>query len=142
MEEVYAYMPTYDGRNVALLDMPTRSNKYDASVLKDYREFLNLRNDVNKAIEEIRTKGEVGSAQEVDLTVPNSDLLRKYALDENTEELARLFIVSKVQVGEKLSAKRTSGEKCPRCWNYVDHLEKVDEETCVCHRCHETLEGK
>lgn len=142
MEEVYKNMPNYDGRNVALLDMPKHTEKFDSSVLKDYKDFLNLRNDVNKAIEEKRANNVVGSAQEVELILPNNELLKKYHLDENLDELARLFIVSKVSLGDKLEANRTSGEKCPRCWNYVDHLEEVDEETHVCHRCHETLLGK
>ena len=63
-------------------------------------------------------------------------------LDKNLEELAKLLIVSKVEINENIKnieAHRIDAIKCPRCWNYVDKLEKVDDETAVCHRCKEVL---
>ena len=58
------------------------------------------------------------------------------------KELAKLLIVSKVEINENIKnieAHRIDAIKCPRCWNYVDKLEKVDDETAVCHRCKEVL---
>ena len=38
-----------------------------------------------------------------------------------------------------LFAWKIEAQKCPRCWNYVDKLVKVDEETEVCERCAHVL---
>ena len=107
-----------------------------------YQDFLSFRNDVNKTIEEIRSKNIVGSSQEVLLVTPDLDILKDTKLDKNLEELAKLLIVSKVEINENIKnieAHRIDAIKCPRCWNYVDKLEKVDDETAVCHRCKEVL---
>jgi len=139
MEEVHVNMPDYNSKSAGLLDYPTKSHEFDASTLKDYKEFMSLRDNVNKALEEIRAKGIVGSSQEALLVLPNSELLTKLGLDKNLKELARLFIVSKVEIGETLEAHRVDAIKCPRCWNYVDKLYKVDEESEVCERCKEVV---
>ena len=141
MDEVYQNMPDYDGRNVALLDMPKKSNEFDAKVLKDYKEFMTFRADVYKAIEELRVNNVIGSSQDCDVYLNEVAILKETGLDKDLEELSRLLVVSKVKLGSELKVTKASGEKCPRCWNYVDELEEVDEETHVCHRCHEALKG-
>ena len=142
MEEVYQNMPDFNSSSVALLDTPKVTHDYDESVLKMYQDFLTFRNDVNKTIEEIRSKNIVGSSQEVLLVTPDLEILKATKLDKNLEELAKLLIVSKVEINENIKnieAHRIDAIKCPRCWNYVDKLEKVDDETAVCHRCKEVL---
>ncbi len=139
MEEVHANMPDYNGKSASLLLMKERSHKFSKDVLRQYKDFLMLRNEANKLIEELRAKGEVGSSQEVSLTLKNSPILKETHLDNNLEELARLFIVSKVSLGDLNKAERTSGHKCPRCWNYVDKLVKIDDENEVCERCAHAL---
>ena len=52
-----------------------------------------------------------------------------------------LLIVSKVEFADikEVEAHHIEAHKCPRCWNYVDKLVKVDEETEVCERCAHVL---
>ena len=135
MEEVHNNMPDYNGKSAALLDYPEVSHEFDKSVLADYKSFMNLRDEVNKAIEEVRASGVIGSSQEALLVLPKSGLLVKLGLDKKEDELARLFIVSKAIIGDKLEVKHIDAQKCPRCWNYVEKLYPVDDETCVCERC-------
>ena len=139
MEEVHNNMPDYNGKSAALLDYPEATHEFDKSVLADYKAFMNLRDEVNKAIEEVRASGVIGSSQEALLVLPKSDLLIKLGLDKKEDELSRLFIVSKAIIGEKLEVKHIDAKKCPRCWNYVEKLYPVDDETCVCERCKEVL---
>ena len=142
MEEVYKNMPNYDNRSASLLDYPKESHEFSKDVLDEYQEFLSFRNDVNKAIEEKRSSGVVGSSQEALIVTKDYDVLHKTHLDNNLEELAKLLIVSKVEINNSIDgveAHHIDAVKCPRCWNYVDKLEKVDDETCVCHRCKEVL---
>ncbi len=142
MEEVHENMPDYNGKSASLLTMVKKSNEYGKDVLKQYKDFIALRNEVNKAIEEVRASQVVGSSQEVELTVNEADVLKNTGLNNNLEELARLFIVSKVKLGDKIEARRSEAHKCPRCWNYVDNLVKIDDETFVCERCAEALKGQ
>lgn len=142
MEEVYKNMPNYDNRSASLLDYPKESHEFSKDALDEYQEFLSFRNDVNKAIEEKRSSGVVGSSQEALIVTKDYDVLHKTHLDNNLGELAKLLIVSKVEINNSIDgveAHHIDAVKCPRCWNYVDKLEKVDDETCVCHRCKEVL---
>ncbi len=141
MEEVHVNMPDYNGKSAQLLAYPTKSSEYAKDVLKDYEEFKVLRDAVNKEIEQVRVQGVVGSSQEALVILPKSKLLEKLGLDKNIEELARLLIVSKVELSDKnaVEVHHIDAEKCPRCWNYVDKLYDIDGETKVCKRCHEVL---
>lgn len=141
MEEVHVNMPDYNGKSAQLLSYPVKSNVYGKDVLKDYEDFKALRDAVNKEIEQVRVQGVVGSSQEALVVLPKSKLLEKLGLDKNIEELARLLIVSKVELSDKndVEVHHIDAQKCPRCWNYVDKLYDIDSETKVCKRCHEVL---
>lgn len=142
MEEVYKNMPLYDGRSVSLLDYPKESHEFDKEILDEYSEFLSYRDDVNKAIEEKRISGVIGSSQEALIVTKDYEILKKTGLDQNLADLAKLLIVSKVEINNDINgveAHHIDAVKCPRCWNYVDKLEQIDQETCVCHRCAEVL---
>ena len=144
MEEVHVNMPDYNGKSAQLLDYPKVSHDFDKSVLDDYEEFKKLRDEVNKEIESVRSQGIVGSSQEALVVLPKSKFLTKLGLDKNIKELARLLIVSKVELSDKdtIEAHHIDAKKCPRCWNYVDELYPLDVETSVCKRCHEVLSEK
>ena len=141
MEEVYVNMPDYDNKSAQLLDYPKVSHDYDKSVLEDYENFKAFRDEVNKKIEGVRVGGVIGSSQEALVVLNKNELLTKLGLDKNIEELARLLIVSKVEFADKkeIEVHRIDAQKCPRCWNYVDKLYPLDEETHVCKRCHDVL---
>lgn len=142
MEEVHVNMPDYNGKSAAFLDYPKASHEYGEKVLKQYADFIEYRNEVNKAIEEIRSKNIVGSSQEALIVTPAYEILKVTGLDKNLGELAKLLIVSKVEVDSSkkaVEAHHIDAVKCPRCWNYVDKLVQVDDETEVCERCAEVL---
>ncbi len=142
MEEVHSNMPDYNNESVSLLDYPRISHDYSENILNQYDKFIAYRNDINKAIEELRAKNVVGSSQEALIITPDVDVLKDTGLDKNLDELAKLLIVSKVSIDDKLSApiaKKIEAHKCPRCWNYVNELYEIDEETHVCKRCKEVL---
>lgn len=144
MEEVHQNMPDYNGKSAQFLDYPKVSHKYDKSVLEDYEQFKQLRDNVNKKIEEVRSQGLIGSSQEALVVLPHNELLKKLGLDNSLEEVAKLFIVSRVEIGDykQIEVHHIDAQKCPRCWNYVDKLYEVDSETSVCKRCHEVLRKK
>ncbi|MFA5481492.1 MAG: isoleucine--tRNA ligase, partial [Bacilli bacterium] len=141
MDEVYHHLPLASKSNVQLLDMPKASHEFARVVIDDYLAFMKLRDAVLKRLEEARSSGQIGSSQEAYVNLPKTNpLLIKLGFNQNLNELARLFVVSKVELveGEDISVGRVGGHKCPRCWNYVEVLH-ADEDQEVCQRCHHAL---
>ena len=137
MDEIYHSLSYANKDNVQMLDYPSASHQFDESVIKDYQALMELRDIVLKKLEEARSSGLIGSPQEAHVSLEeNNALLKKLKLDENEAELARLFVVSKVDFKAKdgVLVTRAEGEKCPRCWNYVEQLHE-HEEHAVCPRC-------
>ncbi len=136
MEEVHANMPDYNGKSAQLLKYPGKTGDFDKKVLQNYEKFLQARDLVNKKLEEARSSGIIGSSQEALVVLPNS---YKEILGEKGVE--KLLIVSKVEYSDvkEIEAHHIEAKKCPRCWNYVDKLVKVDDETEVCERCAHVL---
>ncbi len=134
MEEVHQNMPDFTGKSAQLLDYPTKSNEYGESYLGAYKKFLELRDAVNKKLEEARNSNVIGSSQEALVVLPNS---AKEIVGDSALDVAKLFIVSKVEFMDvkEVEAHHIEAQKCLRCWNYVDKLYKVDDESEVCERC-------
>lgn len=140
-EEAYRYIPG-DNKldSVHLLDMPTVVEYEFDSKLWDL--FFEVKNDVNKALEEARSEKVIGSSLEAEVKINLGD---KYSLvkDELGNYLHQLLIVSKViftdedlPMGDtvKLLVVKSNGCKCNRCWNYVDEL--VSD---ICPRCNRVI---
>ena len=97
---------------------------------KEYTELLRVRENVSKAIEFLRANKNVGSSLEADILIQGENLA---VLEKYKNELADLFIVSHVFLGQKegfvglfayesnglkINVKLAEGEKCQRCWKY------------------------
>ncbi len=140
-EEAYRYIPGDNKKqSVHLLDMPT-IKEYDFDD-KLWNLFFDVKNDVNKALEQARNEKTIGSSLEAEIKLNLSD---KYTIikDELGDCLHQLLIVSKVIFTEedlpkgdniKLQVVKSNGHKCNRCWNYVDEL-----ITDICPRCNEVI---
>lgn len=139
-EEAYRYIPGDKLVSVHLLDMPTVVEYDFDSKLWDL--FFEVKNDVNKALEEARSEKVIGSSLEAEVKINLGD---KYSLvrEELGDYLHQLLIVSKViftdedlPMGDnvKLLVVKSNGCKCNRCWNYVDEL--VSD---ICPRCNSVI---
>lgn len=134
-EEIYTFLPVVDRLpSVHLLMMP-RVKKLDEAKLLSLEKLLDVRASAYQVLEVKRKEGVLGSSQEALLVLNKEDT----NLEDNVkalakDELARLFIVSEVKLGDALSVTKHQGEKCPRCWNYHDTLVSVKEHH-VCERC-------
>ena len=153
MDEVNNSFKLSGESNVQFLEFPKVSHKYGEEVLKNYNLFFKLRDDVLKAIENVRREGTIGSSQECELEILLKAEEFKLFESISERELTKLFIVSKAKFVKemnnetldgtyaKVKVNKASGEKCERCWNYVDHLNDV-EDAHVCDRCFEVVHGK
>ena len=135
-EEVYSLLP-HTEESVHLTDMPEVVTYSDSTEVEElFNLFFELKDKVNKKLEEARNEKLIGSALEA---VVKINLEPKY--NEVKEKLGsylhQLFIVSKVEYttdGEEVVVEKSTGEKCNRCWNYVDHLNGD-----ICDRCHNII---
>lgn len=142
MQEVYENLPLAKHEvNVQLLAMPKRSSDYQSETLQLYAAFGTLRDQVLVALEAKRSEGLIGSSQEANIEFYVEDMKLKSALlTLNSEELARLFVVSHASISNhkhEVVVHAAKGEKCERCWNYRDLVETPQGH--ICHRCNEVV---
>ena len=142
-EEIYDNMPYEDAESVHLLDFPEKNVIEDAALEAKWDKLLEVRDDVNKALEESRNEKVIGKSLEAAVEIYSNDS-EVVELLNSVANLHQLFIVSSVEVKENVGATydlatvkvtKAQGHRCERCWNIV---EEVTEES-LCHRCHSIL---
>ena len=135
-EEVYSLLPHTD-ESVHLTDMPEVVTYSDSTEVEElFNLFFELKDKVNKKLEEARNDKLIGSALEAVVKI-NLDEKYNEVKEKLGSYLHQLFIVSKVEYttdGEEVVVEKSTGEKCNRCWNYVDHLNGD-----ICDRCHNII---
>lgn len=127
-----------------------------------WEKLRNIRNDVNKVLEQARVEKQIGSSLEGKILLYVSDEELRSSVKSLTtssngvDELRYLFIVSQVEVldttarleGLKYSLQSDAwgigvvdaqGEKCDRCWNYSTHVGESTEHPLLCERCVDAL---
>jgi isoleucyl-tRNA synthetase len=114
--------------------------------------LLGVKRAVAKSLEDLRQAKTIGSSleAEVDIYVENEKM--RVVLKKHLDQLRYYFLVSGVRILEgqapagaldaedanlkiKTIARKSSGQKCARCWNYYspDQMDKTHPE--ICHRC-------
>ena len=142
-EEIYDNMPYEDAESVHLLDFPEKNVIEDVALEAKWDKLLEVRDDVNKALEESRNEKVIGKSLEAAVEIYSNDS-EVVELLNSVDNLHQLFIVSSVVVKENdgatynlatVKVTKAQGHRCERCWNIV---EEVTEES-LCHRCHGIL---
>ena len=138
-EEVYDNMPYEDAESVHLTDFPAKNLIDDAALEAKWDKLLEVRDDVNKALEESRKEKVIGKSLEAAVEIYSNDS-EVVELLNSVDNLHQLFIVSSVEVKENdgvaydlatVKVTKAEGHRCERCWNIV---EEVNEEG-LCPRC-------
>lgn len=123
-----------------LLDMPkVRKNFPDEEkLINSFTLFMELRDYILKEIEVKREANIFNKSLEADITIdaPKEyhDAIKDLELDLNDTLMVsnvKLKIAKKI----KVSAKKTKGKPCDRCWNYHTNLNKDN----LCARCSEII---
>ena len=145
-EEVYKYFVGNKEASIYLENMPVAEKYENAEELKaKYAEFMLLRNDVLKALENARNAKIIGKSFSAKLSIKPTESVQKL-IDSMNINLQRVFIVSEFEVvngelvGETFDSgvilvKPAEGVVCSRCWQVVP---SVNEDE-LCPRCHEIL---
>lgn len=152
-DEAWTYVPGDHPESVQLVDFPTVTlSPEDQALLNDFRPLLELREDVQKALEVARQEKRIGNSLEAHLHLYPSDrareILRMYP------PLTELFIVSQLTLHTSdetipdealrfpdlaVVVARASGEKCERCWMVLPDVGSDAEHPTLCARCATTV---
>jgi isoleucyl-tRNA synthetase len=151
-DEIWKFAPGVEHISVQLSQMPdVKQSRYDAGLEHKWLQFIEIRDDVLKALEDARAKKLIGNAlgAAIDLYVDKETI----GLLSQFEQLEQLFIVSKVAVHtavsipadavqfKKLAVRVSSaeGEKCERCWNVTPEVGMSKAHPTLCKRCAEVV---
>jgi isoleucyl-tRNA synthetase len=158
-EEVWQYLPTFPGKNdsVHLEQLPEPEAAYEDKVIEEqWERILDVRAEVNRALELARKNKEVGHSLDAEITLGVSGQLLEQ-LSGQEEMLSRVFIVSRVRLAEPgsldagiesvdlpgmlIQVKPASAEKCARCWVREETVGSHEDQPEICSRCVKELDA-
>ncbi|AUF83478.1 isoleucine--tRNA ligase [Mesoplasma syrphidae] len=147
VEEVYQSLSIGNkAASVHLLDVRKQEFEQSSEFVKKWASVMELRDDINKALEVARENKIINKAFEATIEV---ELKPQYADLAKVENLAQIFIVSQLNFVKKTenfveqnlaftNVKLRDGVKCERCWGIFDEL--INQE--ICQRCYEVVNQK
>ncbi|WEV71528.1 isoleucine--tRNA ligase [Lactobacillus sp. ESL0785] len=147
MEEIWSFLKEKEDY-IQLANMPeveTFANREE--LLDNWHHFMNLRDDVLKALEEARDKKLIGKSFEAAVTLyPTKET--KTVLDELNADFRQILIVSKLTIatGEApenaeqlpnaaIIVEHAAGEVCPRCRMIRTDIGADSSLPMLCGRC-------
>jgi isoleucyl-tRNA synthetase len=103
-----------------------------------------VRESVNKAIEDVRTAGAVGSSLQANVRIA-APAATQALLASLGEDLKFVLITSQavLAAADELSVEVTpsTAQKCERCWHYRDDVGHDAAHPTICGRCTSNLFG-
>lgn len=157
-EEIWQFMSFTDEESVFLSNFPVvREEFVDLELEKRWQGLIDVRDLVNKALEEKRAQKVIGNSLEAKVVL-YAQGERAQLLNQYRDFLPALFIVSSVELSqyserpedaltsEEISdlavvVQRAEGKKCQRCWNWSETVGSFDDEPEVCSRCYQVLKA-
>ncbi len=154
-DEIWKAMPHHDGvrlENVVLNDIPDAIDSlFDDELEKKWQKTEELRDIVNRSLEEARAAHEIGKSLEAKVTISAAGKTYDFINGEK-DELAKIFIVSGVEIlrddsladeleGIKVKVSKAGGVKCPRCWTFSENAGTDPEHPELCPRCTQVVKG-
>lgn len=150
-EEAWSYIPYNTKDSVHLSDMPKPTN-IDYNIIEKWETFMNIRDNVNRALENARNNKIIGKSLEAKVIISNSKNFNTIEFLSSFDNLQQLFIVSQVEFSNDqteneqfeystVSVVKADGEKCKRCWNYSKEINIHDESNDICPRCKNVLKN-
>jgi isoleucyl-tRNA synthetase len=149
-DEVWKFIPAVTEESVQLTDLPEYQELSNAEALEEkWTQFLNLRDDVLKALEEARNQKVIGKSLTAKVTLYVNDNSRAL-LDSIKENMNQLFIISGFEVAgtyeeapdnaikletAAIVVTKAEGETCERCWIVTPEVGQDPEHSTLCQRC-------
>lgn len=155
-EEIWQTIPGNHGQSIFIEQWYSAWPIIDEINMDDWEQLHLIRDEVNKALEETRQKGEIGSALAAEVTLYADDkVLPK--LSRLGEELRFLLITSGAHVhpaskspkglitteyGVSIEVAASTYEKCARCWHRRPDVGQNNEHPELCLRCVGSISGQ
>ncbi|NHC39594.1 isoleucine--tRNA ligase [Bacillus sp. MM2020_1] len=155
-DEVWKYIPSVTEESVQLTDLPEYQELTNAKALEDkWTEFMHLRDDVLKALEEARNQKVIGKSLTAKVTLYVNEKSRAL-LDSIDENMKQLFIISGFEVAGNyeeapenalkletaaIVITKAEGETCERCWIVTPDVGQDSEHPTLCPRCAEVVKA-
>ncbi|MEH7075031.1 isoleucine--tRNA ligase [Neobacillus drentensis] len=153
-DEVWKFIPEVTEESVQLTDLPEYQELKNAQALEEkWTEFLHLRDDVLKALEEARNQKVIGKSLTAKVTLYVNEKSRAL-LDSIEENMKQLFIISGFEVAgtyeeapenavkletAAIVVTKAEGETCERCWIVTPEVGQDHEHPTLCPRCAEVV---
>jgi isoleucyl-tRNA synthetase len=144
-EELWSRLPGARAASVHLSEFPADAGSWqDEALDQDWGQLLDLRNQVNAALESARQRKEIGNALSAHVTISTSGAWLAL-VDKYRAELAMWLITSSVTVERggpetpAIGVRHADGEKCPRCWRFVTERLQDGDAAGLCVRCADAI---
>jgi isoleucyl-tRNA synthetase len=118
----------------------------DAALLAKWEDIRQVRDLVNKKIEDKRATGQIGASLQANIVIRCDDPVFS-KLSSLGNDLKFVFITSQVALehakGSALSVdvSPSTDQKCERCWHYRDDVGHDPAHATLCGRCTSNLYG-
>jgi len=155
-EEIWQFIPGYNNESIFTGLWYDAWPVVDAVTMADWEQLHLIRDEVNKALEETRQKGEIGSALAAEVTLyADSKVFPK--LNRLGEELRFLLITSgatvqhmdlspagltRTEYGVSIEVAASKHAKCARCWHRRPDVGQNKQHPELCLRCVGNISGQ
>lgn len=149
-DEAWSFVPGVEEESVQLTDMPECKEIEDSEQIEArWSEFLKLRDDVLKALEEARNQKVIGKSLTAKVTLYVNEET-KALLEQLHGNMKQLFIVSDFAIGGSVEeapetalklehgaivVEKAEGETCERCWIVTPEVGQDKDHPTLCPRC-------
>jgi isoleucyl-tRNA synthetase len=157
-EEVWGYVKQQPGdgpsESIFFTAFPeVRDAFIDDDLDEKWKGLLEVRDEVNKALEIKRADKFIGNSLEARVRLYLPEKLRSLVLPYSSF-LPAFFLVSQAEISDEMlsgayqsanidglqvSIERASGNKCQRCWNWSEKVGTFDDEPELCERCYPVI---
>ncbi|HLR73789.1 MAG TPA: zinc finger domain-containing protein, partial [Virgibacillus sp.] len=131
-------------------DIPEAEKVMEQELIEKWNEFMNIRDDVLKALEEARDEKIIGKSLESKVTIVPKNQHVKHIL-ESIPYLYQMLIVSETVLSEEdqdakaykhvhVKVEKHPGETCERCWVSSETVGDHDNHPGLCSRCVDVVE--
>ncbi|RUR17231.1 isoleucine--tRNA ligase [Legionella sp. km535] len=155
-EEIWQSIPGYQGESIFIERWYDAWPVIDGVNMDDWEQLHQIRDEVNKSLEETRQKGEIGSALAAEVTLyAKPEVVPK--LTRLGEELRFLLMTSgatimpmtdvpsgihSTEYGIAIDVTASIHEKCARCWHRRPDIGQNKEHPELCLRCVGNISGQ
>lgn len=153
-DEIYQHMPKGPDHkeSIHLEPMVEPDDDWEDKILSDkWENILVLRGEVTKALEEARVNKRIGHSLDASLEIKLPDTELKIQVENLTENLNDIFIVSAARLvdsiedeaayngkdiqGLVIKVNKAEGQKCDRCWRFDTTIGNDPDHSTACARC-------